>query len=800
MPVVAFPIGRRKARAVQQAFMSTWRRLPHSRLVWRVPWVVCAVVCAALALFVPGCRKVSARDSASWIQLAQGFHAQPVADGEPWLPVHPGEPPVLLRPDAEGGPGVWVESSLERSAWSATAWAGVWTAPARLHGVDQPRDGSAPHRLRAAGLETHYIPLDSSLLPTESPPLDLSSTLRPESSPRGSFSVVSGQIFLVLAPGEEPPAEAHSSVYVRRGWDEAGTWRVHVGRFAADGLSVWPGRREVIHCSIPPGSMLRFGTAAQARIVPGAPDGTVDFRVALDGEPLLEHHQQVSDVAGCEWHELRLPVEGRQNATLSFEVAGGMAISAFLTPTIGPAEIGGYGQRPWEPYRPDIVLFVADTFRADILNSTGSGPEVAPELARFARESKSFPRTWSTSSWTLPACASMFSGLYPPQHGAVKSSLALPEEIETLVERLAQHGYRTGAVTDSGFVSQRYGLDQGFELFEEHWGDLDATLARAREFLDRDDGRPVFLLVHTYRTHVPYRASTATRERLRPWLPIEGEWEDAYAKLQSRAFAWTRAEPVRAELLAAVEAVRRLYLGGAADLDRGFGEFRADLERRGLFDAGYLVFSSDHGEMFGEQQAQPRSGAVRDLELFHGKSVWDAVARVPLLIHGPGLAPEVSTQPASLVDLPRSLGELARIAPEPTWLGRSVLSSTTPKPILLFDCSAMGEPRTAIVQWPLKLVFRAGAEEFAATEIEGAYDLEVDPAEQHRLDPSALTLRPEALRQLCAEAVSMLEARTAGRAAHLGAEDQRLLRNLGYAGGETEHMSSPRAVPVAPDR
>src|SRR5262249_11305119 len=97
-------------------------------------------------------------------------------------------------------------------------------------------------------------------------------------------------------------------------------------------------------------------------------------------------------------------------------------------------------------------------------------------------------------------------GLYPEQHGAVSLGRALPTELETLPEFLAAHGYRTGAVTDSAFVSRHYGFDQGFTWFQEdrNWS-LAETLRAAREFLEQDDGRPAFLFVHTYRAHAPYR-------------------------------------------------------------------------------------------------------------------------------------------------------------------------------------------------------------------------------------------------------------------------------------------------------
>ena len=87
----------------------------------------------------------------------------------------------------------------------------------------------------------------------------------------------------------------------------------------------------------------------------------------------------------------------------------------------------------------------------------------------------------------------------------------MPSSVETIAESLGRAGYRTGAITDGGLVSQVHGFGEGFQWFDEEHTTLEATLSRARSFLDAADGRPTFLFVQTYYTHAPYEVSEETR-------------------------------------------------------------------------------------------------------------------------------------------------------------------------------------------------------------------------------------------------------------------------------------------------
>jgi arylsulfatase len=408
------------------------------------------------------------------------------------------------------------------------------------------------------------------------------------------------------------------------------------------------------------------------------------------------------------------------------------------------------------------VLFLADTFRADNLAHLGGAPELAPELERLAQRGLAFTNARAPSTWTLPSQASMLSGLYPEQHGATSLGHALPEEVTTLAEQLARHGYRTCAVTDSAFVSRHYGLDQGFECFQElrTWS-LRATLAAAHAFLDADDGRPVFLFVQTYRTHMPYRTGAdedrrALEETVRalkrghPRQGGDGSIDDATAGARMRA----------------------LYDEGVRALDADFGAFWREREARARGPL-FLAFTSDHGEAFLEHG-----------ELGHGGAPWEEKVRIPLFLVGPGLAPARVAHAATLVDLPRTLCRLADVPLAPTFEGRDLVELARealqpPRPAYTF-VRIGPESMVAVLEGPRKLYAVADPARLAAGEFVLSADLELDPDERNVLEP-----QPWA-RELAAGHARAIEelARALATPARveLSDEDRAFLDAIGYGG------------------
>jgi arylsulfatase A-like enzyme len=440
------------------------------------------------------------------------------------------------------------------------------------------------------------------------------------------------------------------------------------------------------------------------------------------------------------------------------------------------------------------VLFLADTFRADNLAFYGGTAGVTPELDAFARTCVRFRRAWAPSCWTLPSHASFFLGVYPLQHGAVAQGRTPGEGLVSVAQRLRAAGYRTAAVTDSLFVSRRFELDRGFERFEEYdHRDLEHTLARARALAAEDDGRPLFLFVHTYRTHEPYEVSAQTRAELGARLGIGPSWEELKERVFAEGAERVQAGDTRAIDLAVegdfrrlleylgltgpgsaggeafVDSLRALYLGGVRDLDRAFARFVGDLDARPRAADTWLLFTSDHGEAFNEHQS-----------LFHGDGSWEENLRVPLLVRGPGAEPRDVEHAASLVDLPRTIAEMAGLGPDPSWLGSSLLSLDEERAVFAFDCAQRGEATGVLVEGPLKVVFPPAAEPLRERRVLRAFDLAADPGE--RRDLGAEGRARAALDARAEQALGLLRELAPPGRAELSASELQALKAMGYAG------------------
>ena len=121
------------------------------------------------------------------------------------------------------------------------------------------------------------------------------------------------------------------------------------------------------------------------------------------------------------------------------------------------------GGAPGEPRRPNGLLLVLDTTRLDRLSTHGYELPTSPALDRLAAEGMTYDRCVSAGSWTLPSHASIFTGLYPKDHGTTIENWNLAPEHTTLAEVLRAEGYATAGFCCNPWVGDRYGLTQGFE-------------------------------------------------------------------------------------------------------------------------------------------------------------------------------------------------------------------------------------------------------------------------------------------------------------------------------------------------
>ena len=305
--------------------------------------------------------------------------------------------------------------------------------------------------------------------------------------------------------------------------------------------------------------------------------------------------------------------------------------------------------------RPNIVLLVMDTVRADRFSWGGSPRVVAPRLEALARDATVYAQAFAPAPWTVPAHASLFTGRYPSAHRTDCGSLRLPDAEATLAEALHEAGYRTVGYTANPWLGATYNFQQGFDTWGETWRevpegspDTGASLnnQRIERFLrwyaGNPDARhqPFFLFANYFEAHLPYHPPAPERARmLRPGAELARV--DRLARLghpQEMAFILGRSDLTADDLAL----LNDLYDGEVAYVDRRVGEVFDWLAETGLVDDTIVVVTSDHGENLGEHGM-----------LDHKMSVHATLLRVPLLVRYPRAVPA-----GSRVDAPVQLHDL----------------------------------------------------------------------------------------------------------------------------------------------
>jgi len=692
--------------------------------------------------------------------------------GPEWLDLarlSPELPPPLgpaageTRVEAEGE-DLWLVAPIPRAAWRAEG-PGHFVTTLPVLAVGSPAAGGPHYRLRFGERALVYAADTDGAEP-------------------GRFTTRASEglrLEVALAPDEEPPERAELWAVLAYQTRAEDVWRVGGRRLSGAGLWVPAGQPRTLEVRLPPEARLSFATSIEplygARELRQAEHV---FRVRLDGALVFEE-RVTPDVLGesLRWHALELPRGGVQKARLELEVEGPLALSAFLAPSVGPSAFGTYGARPFarDPARRDVVVFLADTFRADNLSAYGSPLELTPEIDRFAADARVFAHAYAPSTHTLGSHSAMFSGVFPHQNGQVDFFNPLPEAVRTLAEVLATRGYRCGLISDGVMVSHAHGLDQGFALFDERRES--GTLERARAFLDADDGRPAFLFVQTYAAHTPYQMSAETRARWNGPLKLDRTYDEVMATelMRSEEPLPVEAPPEDPEVRAIAARLRDLYRAGITQLDTLFGRFHAELGARGFLEQGCLVFTSDHGEAFFEHGVP-----------FHANRVFEEELRVPLILKVPGLPAGREERRVSLIDFAPTLAELTGGPPLPHWRGRSLLHPADGRTIFAFQANR-GRPGStlAVIADGRKWMGYDDLEDVRAGRAHAAFDLERDPGEVESLLGSADW--PEAMaRAYRAELEELLTPLVTQERSNLTPEQLRTMGAMGYiAGDDDEH-------------
>jgi arylsulfatase A-like enzyme len=288
--------------------------------------------------------------------------------------------------------------------------------------------------------------------------------------------------------------------------------------------------------------------------------------------------------------------------------------------------------------RPNILLVVIDTARADRFPWAGYARPTAPRLAALAREATVYTNAWSPAPWTVPAHASLFTGRYPSLHRTDCGSLRLPDAEVTLAEILRDAGYRTVGYTANPWLGSTYNFQQGFDTWGETWrevtdADEDTGATLNNERIDRflrwyagnqdAQRRPFFLFVNYFEPHLPYHPPEPERSRLlRPGTdPARAERLAHLGHPEEMRYILGRSDLTPDDLAT----LNDLYDGEIAYVDRRIGEVVDLLRSLGLLDRTVVAVTGDHGENIGDHHLMD-----------HKMSVHATLLHVPLLLRYPG--------------------------------------------------------------------------------------------------------------------------------------------------------------------
>ena len=284
--------------------------------------------------------------------------------------------------------------------------------------------------------------------------------------------------------------------------------------------------------------------------------------------------------------------------------------------------------------RPNMLLIMIDTLRADHLGTYGFPEPISPKMDALAQESVVFEKAYTSASWTRASTASLFTAMSPSAHSCDVKVAMLPDDVTTIAEVLQEQGYVTGGLPNNINVTRSFNFQQGFDWFdyqapayiagatesssqlsmynvvrkirdrltggkkrvEDYYQPADVVLGNAQSFISANQDKRWFAFVHLMEPHDPYFERPFTGEGIG-----RAEMEHPPAELEG--------------------AIRKAYQQEITWMDNEMGTFFEWMKAEGLYDNTVIVITSDHGEEFLEHGGW-----------WHGTTLYDEQLHVPLIV------------------------------------------------------------------------------------------------------------------------------------------------------------------------
>lgn len=322
----------------------------------------------------------------------------------------------------------------------------------------------------------------------------------------------------------------------------------------------------------------------------------------------------------------------------------------------------------------NVVFIVLDTARRDFISPFNEDIEFTENIESLADEGTVFTETVSQAPWTLPSHGSMFTGMYPWNHGATQTNFNLQVEEKLLAEKLKDQGYNTASFSANPFISDKFGTADGFEKvettvglvdlginkrlgkavksFEERFdfgaipfleqlgsrlsykikligeNDTEKLVRDAKKYIKENKDDDFFVFMNLMDCHLPLLPEREYKEKHAPDVDM-----NEINQYPHRVVHSDDKEPDE-------EALRKLYSAEIDYLDDQVGEMMSFIESEGLEDETVFIVASDHGENLGE-----------DGMMGHFFTVNENLVHVPLIIRSPEMESETVEKQVELREL-----------------------------------------------------------------------------------------------------------------------------------------------------
>ncbi|MCD6454295.1 MAG: sulfatase-like hydrolase/transferase [Candidatus Aminicenantes bacterium] len=391
----------------------------------------------------------------------------------------------------------------------------------------------------------------------------------------------------------------------------------------------------------------------------------------------------------------------------------------------------------------NVLVITIDTLRADHVSAINPESPVKTEaIDSIAKKGALFTRAFAHAPLTLPSHTSIFTGLTPIAHGIHDNSgFVLSDSYTTMAEFLKTFNYSTGAFVSAFPLDSRYGLYQGFDVYDDRYGTgkkfqfffaerrAEKTLSLVEKWLDEQKGK-WFLWIHLFDPHQPYN----------PPEPFNTRFKND------------------------------LYSGEIAYTDQQLSKFFAYLKKKGVMENTVIVITSDHGEALGEHG-----------ERTHGYFAYNSTLHVPLIIYYPGIKHIKSEKKVSHIDIFPTLCDILNIKKPEFLQGKSLLPEMKGKgkgdKVIYFEALSAYYNRG----WAPLRGFIKGNIKFIDLPIKEVYDIDKDFNETKNLASGYDTIELE--KQLKKIIDSYSKGFSPEGRKKVSAEEIKKLRSLGYVVG-----------------